>query len=241
MRYAALATDYDGTLAHDGHVSKSTISALTRLLMSGRRLILVTGRMLPELQSIFPDIGLCDAVVAENGAVVYWPAENREDVLGDPAPETLVSELKRLQIAPFLVGKSIIAGWRPHEKEMLEAIQRLAIEYHIIFNKDAVMVLPTNITKAAGLAHALHQLEIAPQQVVGIGDAENDHAFLDSCGVAVAVANALPAVQARCDLVMQQAHGAGVVELIEWLLADDLESLGMRRPRAAQRRQTQQP
>ena len=238
MRYHALATDYDGTLAHDGHVSASTVAALTRLLMSGRRLILVTGRMLPELLAAFPDIGLCDIVVAENGAVLYWPAENREVVLCEPPPDAFVAEMQRLGVAPFYVGKSIFATWRPHEGAALEAIQRLGIEYHIIFNKDAVMVLPTLVTKATGLAEALKELEIVPAQVVGIGDAENDHAFLDSCGVAVAVANALPAVQARCDLVMPLSHGRGVEQLIDRLLSDDLKSLGPRRPRNFQQKQT---
>jgi hydroxymethylpyrimidine pyrophosphatase-like HAD family hydrolase len=112
------------------------------------------------------------------------------------------------------------------------------LEYHIIFNKDAVMILPTRVTKATGLARALEELEIPAAQVVGVGDAENDHAFLDSCGVSVAVANALPAVQARCDMVMPLTHGGGVEQLIDRMLADDLGSLGPRRPRAEQQQQT---
>ena len=67
MQYQALATDYDGTLACDSHVSDMTIAALRRLKASGRKLILVTGRELPELESVFPDFGLCDVIVAENG------------------------------------------------------------------------------------------------------------------------------------------------------------------------------
>src|ERR1051326_2375303 len=54
MRYHALACDYDGTIAHDGRVDEKTLAALERLLASGRRLILVTGRELPELQAILP-------------------------------------------------------------------------------------------------------------------------------------------------------------------------------------------
>lgn len=49
MRYVALATDYDGTLAHHGVVDGPTLEALRRLKESGRRLVLVTGRELPEL------------------------------------------------------------------------------------------------------------------------------------------------------------------------------------------------
>ncbi len=231
MNYLALATDYDGTLAKDGHVAADIVQGLMRLRESGRKLILVTGRELPELQSVFPAIEVCDLVVAENGALLYWPAEDREEVLGEPPPNEFVAEMERLEVRPFSCGKVIFATWRPHEIPILETIQRLGIGYQIIFNKRAVMVLPSNVNKASGLMTALTRLQILPAQVVGIGDAENDHAFLDTCGVAAAVDNALPALKERCDLVTPSDHGRGVIELIDQMLADDLQSLGPRRPR----------
>jgi hydroxymethylpyrimidine pyrophosphatase-like HAD family hydrolase len=232
MQYLALASDYDGTLAHDGHVSNQAAEAISRLRASGRKFILVTGRELPELQSVFPHLNLCDVVVAENGALLYWPPEKREEVLGEPPPEAFITEIVRHGVQPFSLGRVIFATWRPHETAVLEAIQRLGIGYQIIFNKRAVMVLPANINKATGLIAALDRLKIAPEQVVAIGDAENDHAFLDTCSVAAAVDNALPALKERADLVTVGDHGRGVMELIDRLLADDLQSLGPRRPRA---------
>src|SRR5207344_778070 len=112
----------------------------------------------------------------------------------------------------FSVGKVIFATWRPQESIVLDVIQKLGIEYQIVFNKRAVMVLPSGINKATGLAHVLKRMKLSPQAVVAIGDAENDNAFLDSCAVAVAVENALPSLKERCDLVMTKDHGAGVVE-----------------------------
>lgn len=227
----ALATDYDGTLAHDGHVSEETLFSLQRLREGGRRLILVTGREMAELKSVFPQYGICDAIVAENGGLVVWPADEREDILGEPVPETFLQEIIRRGVTPYSVGRVVFATWRPHEGVVLQIIQDLGIEYHIIFNKRAVMVLPGGINKATGLAHVLTRLEISPQNVAAIGDAENDHAFLDSCAFAVAVENAIPALKERCDLVTTKDHGAGVTELINRILTDDLVSLGVRRPR----------
>ncbi len=57
------------------------------------------------------------------------------------------------------------------------------------------MVLPPQVNKATGLAAALAELKLSPHNVVGVGDAENDHAFLAACECAVAVGNALPAVK----------------------------------------------
>jgi hypothetical protein len=231
MRYLALATDYDGTLARDGHVDEETLVALRAVRDSGRRVILVTGRELSQLLAIFPAIALCDVVVAENGALLFWPAENREEVLGEPPPENFIVEMSRLDVKPYSLGRVVFAAWRPHEVVILQAIQRLGLGLQIIFNKQAVMVLPSNINKATGLAAALERLKISPNQVVGIGDAENDHVFLNACGVSAAVDNALPALKEHCDLVMAADHGPGVVELIGRLLNDDLASLGPRKPR----------
>lgn len=231
MQYLALATDYDGTLAHDGHVADETLLAVLRLKDSGRKVILVTGRELPELQSTFPQMAVCDVIVAENGALLYWPGEGREEILGEPVPETFMVEVAHRGVKPFSVGKVIFATWRPHEAAVLEVIQQLGLEYQIVFNKRAVMVLPSGINKATGLAKALKRLKITPHHVVGIGDAENDHAFLESCAVAVAVENALPSLKERCDLIVARDHGGGVIELIDRLLADDLQGLGARRPR----------
>jgi hypothetical protein len=60
---------------------------------------------------------------------------------------------------------------------------------------------------------------VAPDDVVALGDAENDHAFLSICSIGVAVSNALPMLKERAGLVTQRARGAGVIELIERILA----------------------
>jgi hydroxymethylpyrimidine pyrophosphatase-like HAD family hydrolase len=231
MRYLALATDYDGTLAHDSHVSEEALTAIQRLKESGRKVLLVTGREMPELISVFPEYKLCDCVVAENGALLVWPGEGKEEVLGEPPPETFLHEIVHRGVKPFSVGKVIFATWRPQETIVLDVIQTLGLEYQIIFNKRAVMVLPSGINKATGLAKALKRMKISSANVVGIGDAENDHAFLESCAVAGAVSNALPSLKERCDVVMTRDHGGGVVDLIDRILSDDLQSLGVRRPR----------
>ncbi len=105
---------------------------------------------------------------------------------------------------------------------MLEVIRDLGLEMHVIFNKDAVMVLPTGVNKATGLKAALKEMGLSAHNVVGIGDAENDHAFLSLCECSAAVSNALPKLKETADFVTAADHGRGVVELIDELLDDDL-------------------
>ncbi|MGH9319734.1 MAG: HAD hydrolase family protein [Vicinamibacteria bacterium] len=225
MRYTALACDYDGTIASHGLVDEGTIAALQRLRNSGRRLILVTGRELNDLLNVFPDSDLFDRIVAENGALVYDSADRTEQLLGEPPPPELFLSLRERGVAPLSAGRVILATWTPHETTVLETIRDLGLELSVIFNKGAVMVVPSGLNKATGLVVALDALSLSPHNVVGIGDAENDHAFLQLCEFGVATANALPTLKQHADFVTAGDHGAGVTELIDEIIASDLKRI----------------
>ena len=222
MRYVAVATDYDNTLAADGLVQRQTVAALERLIQSGRKVILVTGRLLRDILNIFPEIGLCERVVADNGAVLYRPATREHTALAPPIPQGFVDELRRRQVPSLSAGESIVSTVRPHEIAVLEVIRDMGLELQVIFNRDAVMVLPAGINKASGLAAALHEMGLSSRNVVAIGDAENDHALLRQSEYAVAVANAVPTLKEIADWVTPAADGTGVVEVIDELVKHDL-------------------
>src|SRR5262245_31792752 len=126
MRYHALACDYDGTIAWDGKVDSDTIQALDEVRKSGRKLILVTGRELPDLMGIFPRLDLFDRVVAENGALLYRPKTREEKILGQAPPTEFVTKLIS-RGAPVSVGRVIVATWTPHEVLALEVIKELGL------------------------------------------------------------------------------------------------------------------
>jgi hydroxymethylpyrimidine pyrophosphatase-like HAD family hydrolase len=228
MQYIALACDYDGTLATDGRVGPAVLAALARLRESGRRLIMVTGREMPDLKRVFPELELFDLVVAENGALLHRPASRDSLPLAAPPPPRFVEMLRERAVEPLSVGEVIVATWEPNETAVLETIRDLGLELQIIFNKGAVMVLPPGVNKGSGLKAALAELGLSAHNAVGVGDAENDHAFLGLCGCGVAVGNALPAVKETADLVTRGERGAGVVELIEQLVETDLAALDSR-------------
>jgi hydroxymethylpyrimidine pyrophosphatase-like HAD family hydrolase len=225
MRYHALACDYDGTIAWDGEVSESTILALEDLKKSGRKLILVTGRELDDLIKVFPRLDLFDRVVVENGALLYRPATREERPLGERPPDQFWQELIKRGAERVSVGRVIVATWRPHETTAIELIRDLGLELQVIFNKGAVMILPSGVNKATGLNVALAELGLSPHNVVGVGDAENDHAFLASCECSVAVNNALDTLKERVDWVTKEGHGDGTTELIQAMIATDLAFL----------------
>ena len=219
MWYHVIACDYDGTLATDGRIAPETLAALGRVRHAGRRVVLITGRRFDDLLVVCPELDFFDWVVAENGAVLYEPRAKRVDDLAAPPPAAFLAALEREGV-PFSAGRVIVATEVPHETAVLRAIHDLGLELQIIFNRESVMVLPAAVSKQSGLEEALRRLGVPAHNAIGVGDAENDHAFLRLAGFAVAVGNAIPSLIAEADLVTRAANGAGVREFVDsWLLA----------------------
>lgn len=233
MHFLALAVDYDGTIAENGSVPPEVCASLAALKHSGRKLLLITGRELQALKHHFAQLSLFDLVVAENGALLYDPTTDTEELIADPASTELVGRLREKGVSPLSVGRSVVATWHPFEEAVISTIRELGLELQISFNKDAIMILPSCVNKASGLSAAFSRLGICELNVVGVGDAENDHAFLALCGCAAAVSNAIESIKARADICLTQDHGRGVCELIERLLQQDaalgkIERIGLR-------------
>lgn len=225
MRYHVIACDYDGTLAHDGIVPPKVVAALENIITTGRKLILVSGRRLEDLKRVFPEINLFERVVAENGAVVYNPKTHDTKVIAEAYSNKLVEALQKRKVSPIEVGHSIVATCEPYEVDIIDAIQELGLESHVIFNKGAIMVLPSGTNKESGLRAALIEMGYSLHNAVAVGDAENDHALLGSTECSFAVANCVPAIREKADYVTKKDHGEGVIELFDMLLKDDLSSL----------------
>ena len=223
MRYLALATDYDDTLTTSGQMEQEVTAALERLRVSGRRVVLLTGRTLEQLTSVAPPLELFDLIVLENGAVLHAPSTRQTTVLCPPPRPELVRALsERMADGTVVWGQVIASTKRPNEIAVLEIIRDLGLELQITFNGPAVMVLPSGVNKGTGLDAALRELGFSAHEVVGVGSGENDHSFLARCECAVAVANAVPALKARADFSTRGAAGSGVAELIDELVDTDL-------------------
>jgi len=224
MNIRALATDYDGTIAWHGTVPESTCEALEAFKASGRTLLLVTGRELHDLFSVFEYSKLFDLMVMENGAVIYDPHTKENEVLAPAVPKAFVDRLREEGVRQLSVGHAIVGTQQTYQGVIEEVIQEMGLELQIILNKGALMVLPAGVDKASGLRAALARLGISPAEVIGVGDAENDFGFLELCGCSAAVDNALPALKERVKCVTRGSRGAGVEELIQKVLREDGET-----------------
>mgnify|MGYP000194564207 CR=1 FL=1 len=217
MDVRALAIDYDGTIAEDGRTPPATAAALARVRASGRRLVLVTGRILDELRQVCDVDGMFDAVVAENGAVLYLPARGRPEPLGAAPEPALVAALAERGVE-FKLGLSIVATLTRFAAAVRAALRASGVRRRMEFNKDALMLLPPGITKGTGVQAALDALGVPPAAAAAIGDAENDEPLLAACGFGVAVADAVPALRSAARHVTRAPGSQGVVEFVEQFL-----------------------
>ena len=229
MRYVALAAGFDGTLARDGQCDQRCIDSLRSLAATGRKLILVTGRVLRELLEIFPDARLFDYVVAENGAVMYHPATRQSAILAQAPPEILIQELQRHQVTPMSVGSSSITTLQSNEALIRDTLQKLELDFRTVANDGVLSVLPGGVDKASGVRAALKELGLSPHNLVAIGDGENDIALFALAEHAAAVRNADAALKRVADRTTHGARGDGFLELAHELIANDLAAALPRR------------
>jgi hypothetical protein len=162
--------------------------------------------------------------------VVYEPRTREEGLLAQPLPTDFVQRLRDAGVEPLDVGKVMVSTWVPHHTTVLNVIQEMGLELHVIFNRAAVMVVPAGINKASGMEYALRKLGLSRHEVVGVGDSENDHSFLQKCECAATVSNAVPSIQKIAGFVTKGRNGEGLAELIDELIATDLCHMGGRMP-----------
>lgn len=186
MRFLVLAIDFDGTIATNDVLDPNVRMALSELRRRGIIVILVTGRILEDLRRVCGDLHFLDAVVAENGAAIEFPATGYRMTLAPPPSQALLNELQAGGIE-HAAGSSVVEAAAADAVRILSILQRLELPLTLMFNRQRVMVLPQAISKATGLQQALTILRVSAHNTLAIGDAENDHELLRLCEVGVAV------------------------------------------------------
>ena len=220
-RWSVLASDFDGTLATGGWVPVETLAAVARFRAEGGQFVLVTGRRLPELFEVFPETDqVADRVVAENGGVLYDPSHPPAVLLTVSPPDELKRVLVESGVVDVEIGDVLVSASRDDEIAVRRAAHRIAHLWpcQVVPNRDRIMLMPAGVDKGTGLAAAVSTLGRSLKDVLAIGDGENDVALLRAAGLGVAVADAVPALQAHADLLTRAEASAGVVEAIDCLL-----------------------
>jgi phosphoglycolate phosphatase (TIGR01487 family) len=216
----AVAVDYDGTIAEHGRISSATEEALRSLRAAGLKLILVSGRRLDNIQRVCGILDLFDVVILENGAVSVRPATGEQRLIAPPVNQSFLADLAReLPGEQLFIGQSIVAT-AVENAGCVEVIIALGgYDLQIVGCGQRILVLPSGVDKGSGLSHALADLGLRRNQVLAVGDEENDIDLFRGCGLTAAVGSATPKLKASANLVLPGESGQSVQCLVDMLLA----------------------
>ncbi|HZP42153.1 MAG TPA: HAD hydrolase family protein [Candidatus Binatia bacterium] len=217
MYCRVIACDFDGTGAANGRLAPETASVLASARALGFVTLLVTGRVLEDLQAAQVPFASFDAVVAENGALVWLPATNRTIQLAPPPPDAFLAELRARGI-PYHAGAVVVGTWDRHGSDILHLIRRFGMASQLVYNRESLMVLPSGVDKAVGVQRALDELHRSPRSMVAFGDAENDRPLLELAEVGIAARGSVPAIATAADDRLALPGAAGVAHYVQRLL-----------------------
>lgn len=212
MKFGVLALDYDGTIARDGALDPEVRAAIADVRARGIAVLIVTGRILSELQQVAGDLHFVDGVVAENGAVLWFP-NGHSRLISNFSSIPLLRELSRRGLE-FKAGQCVVELDAAAAPQVLSVIRDLELPLVLLFNRGRLMVLPQAVSKGVGLREALATLRLSVHNAMAIGDAENDHDLLATCELGVAVSWGSEILQKVADEVLQGKGPTAVAEFI---------------------------
>lgn len=214
----ALATDVDGTITDKTRRGcLSAIETIHRVEDMGIPVIIVTGNILCFTTALTTFLSTSGGIVAENGGVIN--SMGKPEILGNyevckEAYEYLKSELpvEKVQNSNLRVSEVAITRKIPVEsiKDVLESRP-----VKVYDSKFAIHITDPEVNKGSSLLKVAGALGVKPEEIMAVGDSENDIEFLSAAGLKVAVSNADTELKDIADYVAKKAHGDGFKEAVE--------------------------
>lgn len=217
-RPRCIFTDLDRTLTDEDLVLDPTaLERIRDLRHQGIRVVVATGRRFddPHAARLLRDL---DALVAENGAVVCTPEENRVVVSHPEFADDARAALPEL-VGHFHWGRVVGSGPRALAQRASDVLARAGIDHAVEFNAEEAMLLPPGVDKATGAAACLRAWGLDAADAWAIGDGENDVAMLEWAGMGAAPGNAVPAAAAAADVRFVAKYARAFLDLTDPLVA----------------------
>ena len=215
----AVITDFDRTVterAAKHHFDKQDIdfTLLKEMKSLGIDLFLATGRPFKYVEKLCNHFKGYTCVVAENGAVVYFPKTKRTFTIDTKHMQRARSRISRLGLAGTIVGEVIASVPIEHEDAVRQSLGNLIQKVMLVKNVDKLMIVPHNVDKGYGLRLALQYLNIDMERTVVVGDGENDVGMFLNPGYKIALANAHPRLKRLAHEVTKSRGLKGMREII---------------------------
>lgn len=224
MLPSAIVVDIDGTVTdYERVLDWNAVKALREVEARDIPVITATGNVAPVTRAFMNFVGLTGPAVCENGGVAYNGAFTRKKLLANRAkPDRAVQRLRRLG---FPVRQLWSDPWRESEVALQLNLDEVGVRHalrnwnlDIVSTRFALHIGDPGLNKLAGLRAALKFLpkrpRVRPQDVLAIGDSNNDIELFQGAGWSGAVANASERAKAAATYVARRKFGAGVREIL---------------------------
>lgn len=226
----AIAVDIDGTMTdQDRKICISAIEAIRAAEAIDVPVIIVTGNIFFYGYAASILIGTTGGVVAENGGVIseIHGSVQKIKILGDvkkveTAYSYLESQIKNKYDNKYELNKvddsdsrlSEIAIYRTLDESIIkEELKDFDVE--VYDTQFALHITDDQVNKGSALELIVKKQGFKMDEIMAIGDSENDIEFLAKSGFKVAVANADQSLKDVADYVAINKYGDGVREAIQ--------------------------
>ena len=196
--------DLDNTLADHGQaIAASDVEKLKKLEKKGINIAICSGKPVHYLSGFMRQVGLNKPfLLGENGAVLQVDVELPPKELhilpySKQAKESLKfikaeidAKLPDIWYQPNMVGVSPFPKCEEEFAIIAKLLQENAKNLHDISvyrHIDCFDIIPTGVDKGAGVRLLAQQLNINPEEIVAVGDGENDYPMFAYAGTALGV------------------------------------------------------
>ncbi|MEE0024170.1 phosphoglycolate phosphatase [Methanobrevibacter sp.] len=229
MKIEGIAVDIDGTITDDTRkICISAIESLRAAEEKGIPTIIVTGNVVNYAYAAEVLIGCSGGLVAENGGMIFKEGYNNNSVeilVNSEYIEKADLHLKEKLGENYNKHASHDNNYRATEIVFYKTIQRKAIEdalkdYEFLDELEiydsgfALHVTDKRVNKGSSLRRLCEKNGISMENVMAIGDSENDEEFLKEAGIKIAVGNADDSLKEKSTYVCKNNFGDGVAEAI---------------------------
>lgn len=209
--------DVDGTITDQKRrLCSGALEAIKKVEELGIPVIIVTGNILCATKTISILLGTTGGLVAENGGVIEY--EGEISVLGnlekcEKAFQHLrkIYDVRKVEYSSARVSEIALERSLPVNK-VKDALEDWDVE--VYDTQFALHLTDPAVNKGLSLLNVARKMEVKPEEIMAIGDSENDLEFLEQAGWKVAVANSDPELKNKADYVTKRSYGDGVEEAI---------------------------
>lgn len=230
MKIEAIAVDIDGTITDDKRkICISAIESLREAEKNGIPTIIVTGNVVNYAYAAEVLIGCSGGLVAENGGMIFKEGYNNnavEILVNSEYIEKADAHLKEKLGDDYTKHASHDNNYRATEIVFYKTIKREVIEealkdyehadeLELYDSGFALHITDKRVNKGTSLRRLCEKNGINMENVMAIGDSENDEDFLKEAGVKIAVGNADDSLKEMSTYTCTNNFGDGVKEAIE--------------------------